>query len=67
MAKSQTQYESQAIRDAGFEQKIPLREGIERMVRWYIESGKEESKKGVKRRLPPETPVTKNEKQAPTS
>jgi len=58
MAKSQTQYESNTIREAGFEQEISLREGIERMVHWYLESGKEESEKGVKRRLPPETPVT---------
>jgi len=58
MAKSQTQYESKTIREAGFEQEISLREGIERMVHWYVESGKEEAEKGVKRRLPPETPVT---------
>jgi nucleoside-diphosphate-sugar epimerase len=57
MAKAQTQYESRAIRDAGFEQKISLREGIERMVHWYVESGKEEAQKGFKRRLPPESPA----------
>ena len=57
MAKAQTQYESKAIRDAGFEQKIPLREGIEKMVKWYTETGKVEAEKGVKRRLPPEQPT----------
>lgn len=61
MAKAQTQYESKAIRDAGFEQKTPLREGIEKMVKWYIESGKVEAEKGVKRRLPPEQPTISDE------
>lgn len=57
MAKSRTQYESKRIREAGFEQKTSLEDGIKKMVRWYLESGKEEAAKGVKRRLPPETPA----------
>jgi len=62
MAKSQTQFESQLIREAGFEQKISLREGIEKMVHWYVESGKVEAEKGIKRRLPPEHPTLSEDK-----
>ena len=56
MAKAQTQYESSKIRADGFEQSISLADGIQKMVQWYVESGKQESVQGVKRRLPPAQP-----------
>ncbi len=56
LAKAQTRYESSKIRDAGYQQKVPLQEGIEKMVRWYVASGKQEAEQGVKRRLPPDEP-----------
>ncbi len=40
---TQTKFESDKILDAGYTPKVTLREGINRMVRWYLESGKEES------------------------
>ena len=54
LAKAQTQFESTKIRDAGYQQKVELREGIKRMVKWYLEEGKATATQGVKRRLPPE-------------
>ncbi|MEL7498518.1 MAG: NAD(P)-dependent oxidoreductase [Planctomycetota bacterium] len=54
LAKAQTQYESDRIRDDGYQQRVTLEEGIQRMVQWYLDRGKEEAKQGVKRRLPPE-------------
>jgi nucleoside-diphosphate-sugar epimerase len=41
--KDQTKFESDKIRAAGFEPKVPLRDGIGRMVDWYVDQGRHES------------------------
>jgi nucleoside-diphosphate-sugar epimerase len=38
-----TKFEADKIRAAGFEPRVSLREGIERMVTWYVEQGRHES------------------------
>jgi nucleoside-diphosphate-sugar epimerase len=53
LARAQTQFESQAIREAGYRQQIPLEQGIEKMVAWYVAEGKQLGERGVPRRLPP--------------
>jgi nucleoside-diphosphate-sugar epimerase len=52
--KVETRFESDKLRDAGFEAKVPLPEGIERMVDWYVESGRNESSEW---HLPPDEVV----------
>ena len=56
LAKAETKFESEKIRKAGYEQRVSLREGIQKMVAWYQERGKREGEQGIKRRLPPEQP-----------
>lgn len=38
----QTKFEADKLRDAGYSPKVPLREGIDRMVRWYLAEGREQ-------------------------
>jgi nucleoside-diphosphate-sugar epimerase len=52
--QDQTKFESDKIRAAGFEPKVPLRDGIGRMVDWYIQRGRHESPEW---RLPPDEVV----------
>jgi nucleoside-diphosphate-sugar epimerase len=40
---TQTKFESDKVREKGFRPKVELREGIRRMVEWYVERGKDES------------------------
>ncbi len=40
---AQTKYEADRILASGFQPKVTLREGIARMVRWYVEKGRHES------------------------
>lgn len=39
----QTKFESDKARAAGFTPEIPLAEGLQRMVKWYLDGGREES------------------------
>ncbi|MBT8484737.1 MAG: NAD(P)-dependent oxidoreductase [Phycisphaerae bacterium] len=50
----QTKFESDKVRAAGFEPRIALREGIERMVQWYEREGKDQR---ADWHIPPEEPV----------
>jgi hypothetical protein len=40
---AQTKYEADKVLATGYTPKVPLAEGIDRMVRWYLETGKDES------------------------
>lgn len=40
---TQTKFESDKVRQAGFEPRVPLDEGIRRMVEWYEREGKDQS------------------------
>ncbi len=40
---TQTKFESDKMMAAGYSPTVPLREGIDRMVKWYLKSGKNES------------------------
>lgn len=40
---TQTKFEADKVLVAGFTPGVPLAEGIDRMVKWYLESGKDES------------------------
>jgi nucleoside-diphosphate-sugar epimerase len=37
---TETRFEADKVRRAGFVARVPLREGIEKMVRWYLDEGK---------------------------
>jgi len=52
---TQTKFEADKVREAGFEARVPLREGIRRMVQWYVDEGRHQS---VEWRLPPAEPRT---------
>lgn len=39
---TQTKFEADKVRAAGFQAKIPLTEGIRRMVEWYVKEGKDQ-------------------------
>lgn len=41
MYSIQTKFEADKLRDAGFEPRVPLRDGIRRMVDWYLREGKD--------------------------
>jgi len=56
--KTQTKFEADKLLDAGYTPKVPLKEGIRRMVAWYMESGKHED---AQWRLPPAVPVMMDE------
>lgn len=60
LALARTQYESEKIREDGFEQSISLPDGIDKMARWYLKKGKQQSLQGAKRRLPPAQPKLLN-------
>lgn len=51
LAGSDTPFQAQKVRDAGFVPETPLTTGIEEMVKWYIESGKHTK---IIERIPPE-------------
>jgi nucleoside-diphosphate-sugar epimerase len=52
--QTETKFEADKIRAVGFEPRVPLREGIERMVKWYVEQGRHESSEW---HLPPDEVV----------
>jgi nucleoside-diphosphate-sugar epimerase len=37
---TETLFEAEKVRRAGFEARVPLRDGIEKMVRWYVAEGR---------------------------
>lgn len=39
---TQTKFEADKVREAGFKAKLPLKEGIRRMVEWYAKGGKDQ-------------------------
>lgn len=42
LASTETLYEADKVHASGFEAPVPLEEGIRRMVRWYLEEGKDQ-------------------------
>jgi GlcNAc-P-P-Und epimerase len=54
MFKTETKFEADKLLNAGYQPKVPLKEGIDRMVQWYIESGKHED---AQWHQPPAEPV----------
>jgi GlcNAc-P-P-Und epimerase len=54
LAEATTRFPADRLLGTGFKPRVSLREGIERMVRWYIEEGR---MREPVRRLPPATPV----------
>ncbi|QEG20302.1 NAD-dependent epimerase/dehydratase family protein [Mariniblastus fucicola] len=52
LAKDQTKYESQSIIDHGVSTKVPLEEGIRKMVRWYMKTGRHRKKSEIRRSIP---------------
>ena len=57
MFRSETKFEADKLRDIGYQSKVPLKEGINRMVQWYMESGKNEN---AQWHQPPAQVVTKD-------
>ncbi|MEM1184518.1 MAG: NAD(P)-dependent oxidoreductase [Planctomycetota bacterium] len=51
---AQTKYEADKVLATGYQPKVSLAEGIDRMVRWYLERGKDES---AVWHIPPATPA----------
>ena len=51
---AQTKFEADRVAESGFTPPVPLREGIARMVRWYVDEGREQS---AEWHLPPAEPV----------
>lgn len=43
MFKSETKFEADKLLEAGYVPKVPLKEGIDRMVQWYMNEGKLEN------------------------
>lgn len=43
MFKTETKFEADKLLGVGYQPKVPLKEGIDRMVQWYLESGKDEN------------------------
>lgn len=43
MFKTETKFEADKLLGVGYQPKVPLKEGIDRMVKWYMESGKDEN------------------------
>ncbi len=43
MFKTETKFEADKLLGVGYEPKVPLKEGIDRMAKWYMESGKDEN------------------------
>lgn len=54
MFKSETKFEADKLLGVGYQPKVPLKEGIDRMVKWYMESGKDEN---AEWHQPPAEPV----------
>jgi nucleoside-diphosphate-sugar epimerase len=58
MFLAQTKYEADRVLASGFEPDATLREGIDRMVKWYLETGKDEE---AEWHQPPAEPVMRAE------
>jgi len=54
MFKTETKFEADKLLGVGYQPKLPLKEGIDRMVQWYMESGKNEN---AQWHQPPAEPV----------
>jgi len=54
MFKTETKFEADKLLEVGYQPKVPLKEGIDRMVKWYMESGKNEN---AQWHQPPAEPV----------
>lgn len=54
MFKTETKFEADKLLDAGYQPKVPLKEGIDRMVKWYISAGINEN---AQWHQPPAEPV----------
>lgn len=54
MFKTETKFEADKLLNVGYQPKVPLKEGIDRMVQWYRESGKDEN---AQWHQPPAEPV----------
>lgn len=54
MFKTETKFEADKLHSAGYTPKVPLKEGINRMVQWYVSSGKNEN---AEWHQPPAEPV----------
>jgi GlcNAc-P-P-Und epimerase len=54
MFKTETKFEADKLLGVGYTPKVPLKEGIDRMVQWYLESGKDEN---AQWHQPPAEPV----------
>lgn len=54
MFKTQTKFESAKLLGVGYQPKVPLKDGIDRMVQWYAQSGKNEN---AEWHQPPAEPV----------
>lgn len=57
MFKTETKFEADKLLSAGYEPKVPLKEGIDRMVQWYLHGGKDEN---AQWHQPPAEPVMKS-------
>lgn len=54
MFKTETKFEADKLLGVGYQPKVPLKEGIDRMVKWYMETGKNEN---AEWHQPPAEPV----------
>ncbi len=54
MFKTETKFEADKLLGVGYQPKVPLEEGIDRMVKWYLESGQNEN---AQWHQPPAEPV----------
>lgn len=54
MFKTETKFEADKLLNAGYTPKVPLKEGIDRMVQWYLREGKDEN---AEWHQPPAEPV----------
>lgn len=54
MFRTETKFEADKLLSAGYTPKVPLKEGIDRMVQWYLTSGKDEN---AEWHQPPAEPV----------
>ncbi len=54
MFKTETKFEADKLLSTGYQPKVPLKDGIDRMTKWYMESGKNEN---AQWHQPPADPV----------
>ena len=57
MFKTETRFEADKLLGVGYTPKVPLKEGIDRMVQWYLSEGKTAS---AEWHQPPAQPVMSN-------